>query len=102
MALDSVKDIMLPLDDYAVVGEDASMLDALRALPETEREQHRLYIDPQECVHCGACQAVCPQRAVFEDYGIPPEWEPSLEENAAFFEERPRESGRRRWRLRGA
>ncbi|MCX6641726.1 MAG: CBS domain-containing protein [bacterium] len=38
MALEKVKDIMTPLDDYAVVLEDATMLDALRALEEAQKK----------------------------------------------------------------
>ena len=38
MALESVKDIMLPLDDYAVVSEDATMLEALQALEEAQKK----------------------------------------------------------------
>ncbi|MEW6744446.1 MAG: CBS domain-containing protein [Planctomycetota bacterium] len=37
MALQSVKDIMLPLDDYAVVDEEATMLHALHALDEAQK-----------------------------------------------------------------
>lgn len=38
MALEKVKDIMLPLDDYAIVGEEATMLDALFALDEAQKK----------------------------------------------------------------
>jgi CBS domain-containing protein len=38
MALEKVKDVMLPLDDYAIVGEDATMLDALLALDEAQKK----------------------------------------------------------------
>ena len=47
MALEKVKDVMLSLDDYAVVGEDATMVDALCALEEAQvklppgRQPHR-------------------------------------------------------------
>jgi CBS domain-containing protein len=38
MALEKVKDIMLPLDDYAVVGEEATMMEALFALDEAQKK----------------------------------------------------------------
>lgn len=30
-----------------------------------------LYINPVECVDCGACEAVCPSKAVFYDLDLP-------------------------------
>ncbi len=36
MPLETAKDIMLPLDEYAVVDEDATMLDALHALDDAQ------------------------------------------------------------------
>ncbi len=38
MALKQIKDLMLPLDDYAVVQEDATMLDAIYALDESNKK----------------------------------------------------------------
>ncbi|GLW72645.1 ferredoxin [Kitasatospora phosalacinea] len=33
-----------------------------------------LYIHPEECVDCGACEPVCPVEAVFYEDDLPPEW----------------------------
>ena len=30
-----------------------------------------LMINPDECIHCGACETECPVEAVFEDSGVP-------------------------------
>jgi ferredoxin len=30
-----------------------------------------LYINPQECIGCGACQDVCPNEAVYLDEDLP-------------------------------
>jgi len=31
----------------------------------------QLYIDPQTCINCGACMAVCPVRAVYPEEDVP-------------------------------
>ena len=32
------------------------------------------YIHPDECIDCGACEAVCPVVAIFHEEDLPPEW----------------------------
>lgn len=44
-----------------------------------------LYIQPDECVDCGACEPVCPVEAIFYEDDLPGEWTPYLADNAAFF-----------------
>ncbi len=34
----------------------------------------QLYIDPQECIDCGACVPVCPVSAIFALDDLPPKW----------------------------
>ncbi|MYX15467.1 4Fe-4S dicluster domain-containing protein [Streptomyces sp. SID8374] len=34
-----------------------------------------LYIQPDECVDCGACEPVCPVDAIFYEEDLPPQWE---------------------------
>jgi NAD-dependent dihydropyrimidine dehydrogenase PreA subunit len=45
-----------------------------------------LYINPDECVDCGACEPVCPVEAIFYEDDLPGEYADYLEANAAFFE----------------
>ncbi|MDT7538837.1 MAG: hypothetical protein QOI82_2422, partial [Actinomycetota bacterium] len=33
-----------------------------------------LYIHPDECVDCGACEPVCPVEAIFYEDDTPPQW----------------------------
>ena len=33
-----------------------------------------LYIDPNECIDCGACEPECPVNAIFPEESLPPEW----------------------------
>ncbi|MCF8609636.1 ferredoxin family protein [Gordonia sp. HY285] len=46
-----------------------------------------LYIHPDECVDCGACEPVCPVEAIFYEDDVPDEWEPYINDNAEFFTE---------------
>jgi ferredoxin len=46
-----------------------------------------LYIQPDECVDCGACEPVCPVQAIYHEDDLPPEWKPYVEANAEFFKE---------------
>ncbi|MDT0203453.1 ferredoxin [Nocardioides sp. AE5] len=46
-----------------------------------------LYIHPDECVDCGACEPVCPMEAIFYEDDLPAQWAPFEEDNAAFFAE---------------
>ncbi len=32
---------------------------------------NQLYIDPEECIDCGACEPECPWEAIFEDASVP-------------------------------
>ena len=46
-----------------------------------------LYIHPDECVDCGACEPVCPTEAIFYEDDVPDEWVDYLDANAAFFDD---------------
>lgn len=46
-----------------------------------------LYIHPDECIDCGACEPVCPVTAIYYEDDLPQEFEPYLEDNARFFDE---------------
>jgi len=44
-----------------------------------------LFIDPVECIDCGACEPACPVRAIFEETAVPEQWQDFIERNRAFF-----------------
>ena len=44
-----------------------------------------LYIHPDECVDCGACEPVCPVEAIFYEDDMPSQWSAFNEHNRAFF-----------------
>jgi NAD-dependent dihydropyrimidine dehydrogenase PreA subunit len=32
------------------------------------------YINPDECIECGACEPECPVNAIFHESAVPEEW----------------------------
>jgi len=53
--------------------------------PDFENEP-QLYINPDECIDCGACESVCPVQAIFPEDAVPEEWKSYIEKNAAYFQ----------------
>ena len=47
----------------------------------------QLYIDPEECIDCGACEPECPVEAIFDEDMLPDEWKEYVEINANFFKD---------------
>ncbi|NNN35117.1 ferredoxin family protein [Streptomyces sp. S3(2020)] len=45
-----------------------------------------LYIHPDECVDCGACEPVCPVEAIFYEDDLPEQWSAFGAANAEVFE----------------
>ena len=48
--------------------------------------ERMLYIHPDECVDCGACEPVCPVEAIFYEDDLPSQWTQFTAENAIFFD----------------
>jgi NAD-dependent dihydropyrimidine dehydrogenase PreA subunit len=48
-------------------------------------EEEMLYIDPVECIDCGACVPVCPVSAIFALDDLPEKWKSFTERNAKYF-----------------
>jgi len=55
--------------------------------PEYETEE-MLYIDPETCIDCGACEPECPVQAIFEEEYVPPDMTEYTEINAAWYKKR--------------
>ena len=47
----------------------------------------KLYINPKECIDCGACEPACPVEAIAQDRRVEEEDEQFIDDNAAFFTE---------------
>lgn len=44
---------------------------------------NQLYIHPDECIDCGACEPECPWEAIFEDASVPGVFKDDIALNAA-------------------
>jgi NAD-dependent dihydropyrimidine dehydrogenase PreA subunit len=49
--------------------------------------ERKLYINPKECIDCGACEPVCPVEAISQDRRVKPESIEFVADNARFFAE---------------
>jgi ferredoxin len=71
---------------------DACPVDCIHPKKETAYEDGRpgfndveqLYIDPVECIDCGACVPVCPVSAIFALDELPEKWQRFIETNASY------------------
>ena len=52
----------------------------------TTEGENQLYINPDECIDCAACEPACPVDAISMQSDVPSEWEPFIEINRKFFE----------------
>lgn len=44
-----------------------------------------LYIDPNECIDCGACVGECPVQAIFAEEDLPDKWKQFTQINAEYY-----------------
>jgi NAD-dependent dihydropyrimidine dehydrogenase PreA subunit len=49
--------------------------------------ERKLYINPAECIDCGACEPACPVTAISQDRRIPADQRDFVADNARFFSE---------------
>ena len=69
----------------------------LRETPLAERGVRfpglQLYIDPDECIDCGACLGECPVGAIYHEDDVPRDLQADIAANASFFGRRRPGSG---------
>src|SRR5438876_9631604 len=71
---------------------DACPVDCIHPKKDTQYEDGRpgfdevdqLFIDPVECIDCGACVPVCPVSAIFALDDLPEKWHSYIEKNANY------------------
>jgi len=67
-------------------------LATLRATPVAERGQRypglQLFINPEECICCGACLDECPVGAIYQEEDVPAAHHTDIAANARFFSSR--------------
>lgn len=47
-----------------------------------------LYIDPDECIDCGACEPACPVTAIFAEDDVPENWREYKAINALWYKDK--------------
>lgn len=47
--------------------------------------ENQLYINPSECIECGACEPACPVNAIYLDSEVPEDQKKYIDLNAAKF-----------------
>src|SRR5262249_18385540 len=47
--------------------------------------EDQYYINPNECIACGACEPECPVTAIFAGDSVPVQWQSYVEKNRRFF-----------------
>jgi len=48
-------------------------------------ESKMLYIDPDTCIDCGACEPVCPVTAIFPEEELPDKWQEYVQINTDYY-----------------
>ena len=48
-------------------------------------EDKQLFINPEECIDCGACEPACPVQAIFPEEEVPEKWAPFTAKNYEYF-----------------
>ncbi len=48
-----------------------------------------LFINPDECIDCGACAPECPVSAIFPAEDVPEQWRSYIRINAEYFRKQP-------------
>ncbi|MEE8229840.1 MAG: ferredoxin family protein [candidate division NC10 bacterium] len=51
--------------------------------------EDQLYIKPDECIDCAACEPECPVTAIFEESAVPDEWKSYIAKNYEYFDRYP-------------
>jgi ferredoxin len=53
------------------------------------QSEKMLYINPDECIDCGACEPACPVQAIFPEDMLPEQWKQYVEINARYYKHTP-------------
>jgi NAD-dependent dihydropyrimidine dehydrogenase PreA subunit len=70
---------------------DACPVDCIHPKKDEEGfdEAPMLYINPEECIDCGACEPACPVTAIFDEASVPEEWHGYIAKNYEYYGQTP-------------
>ena len=61
-------------------------------------DEPMLYIDPDECIDCGACEPECPVEAIFAEEDMPEDQDRFVDINTKYFELRDNDEEWAQWK----
>ena len=70
--------------------------------PTDGESEPMLYIDPDECIDCGACEPECPVEAIFAEEDMPEDQGRFVEINTKYFELRDTPEELEEWKTEHA
>ena len=73
----------IDLNDQSCV--DVCPVDCISSEAGVDRKS---FIDPDECIDCGACVEACPNQAIFRADQLPPEWAAFAQVDASWYRNR--------------
>ena len=50
-----------------------------------DEDSPQLYINPGDCIDCGACESECPTAAIFYEGDLPAQWKQYAQINADYY-----------------
>jgi NAD-dependent dihydropyrimidine dehydrogenase PreA subunit len=51
----------------------------------TDDDASMYYINPDDCIDCAYCVAVCPVQAIFDEFTVPPNMREYIRKNRLYF-----------------
>jgi len=60
-------------------------VDCIHPKADEDQGEVQLYIHPDECIDCSACESVCPVTAIFAEADVPDRWKTFTEMNGDYF-----------------
>ena len=64
---------------------DVCPVDCIHPRAEEDKGEVQLYIDPNECIDCGACEPACPVSAIFAEEDIPEDSRSFIDMNGDYY-----------------
>jgi NAD-dependent dihydropyrimidine dehydrogenase PreA subunit len=71
-------------DEHCIEACPVSCIHPTKGEPDFESVP-QLYVNPTECIDCGACIPVCPTNSIFVLEDLPEQYKAFSENNAAYF-----------------
>jgi ferredoxin len=78
------------ITDTCINTKDRSCVDVcpVDCIHDDGDEDRILYIDPDECIDCGACEPACPVSSIFAEDDVPDAQKAFIEINATWYKDK--------------